>query len=59
MKLLLSALAALAFLAGCQSAVTDAKTPKRNNSASDFANIMNENQARDRYMFSHGNADRP
>ena len=54
----LALLAALA-LPGCQSSISDAKTPQRNNSATDYSNVINENQARDHYMFPHGNADRP
>ena len=59
MKLLLSLLLLAAAVSGCQTSITDAKTPKRNNGASNYANLANENQARDRIRLQHGNADRP
>ncbi len=46
-------------MTGCQSSISDAKTPQRNNAATDYSNVINENQARDHYMFAHGNAARP
>lgn len=50
---------ALTVLSGCQTSITDARTPDRNNGASNFANVADENRARERVVPQHGNADRP
>lgn len=46
-------------LTACNTSVSDSQIPKRNNSASNYANIANEQVARDRALPQHGNADRP
>ncbi|GHS93238.1 hypothetical protein FACS1894139_02220 [Planctomycetales bacterium] len=59
-RLWMAAGVAVAAGVGCNTSISDAQQPIRNNSTeNNYANQMSESKTRDAFAPQHGNADRP